>query len=141
MTALVTKAQVAAIANVDLTINSDVIDLAIAAADLIIVEDLAGTTLSSARKIQVELYLAAHFAITSINAGPLASNSLGEATERYHNVYSAGLRSTLFGQQAITLDTSGVLAKYADRVENPEKKAALFTVVGTQPANYYDNAE
>lgn len=141
MAALVTKAQVAAIANIDLTANSDVIELAIAAADLIIVEDLSSASLSSARKTQIELYLAAHFSATSITYGPLAANSLGEATERYHNVYSAGLRSTLFGQQAIALDTSNTLTKYADRVEHPDKKKALFTVVGTQPTNYYDDLE
>lgn len=127
--ALVTAAEVAAITGIDAA--SAVMTPAITVADLMVTEDLAGSTLTSDRKKQIELYLAAHFATLSNDAGPLAGETLGEAKETYHNIYASGLRATRFGQQAILLDTTGALAALADSVENPGKKKALMTVVGT----------
>jgi hypothetical protein len=135
MVALVTKAEVAVIVGNGIDPGSDLIPPAIAVADLIVTEDLAGSTLTTARKTQIELYLAAHFVQLSEYQGPLAADSLGEATERYHDIYAAGLRATRFGQQAIALDTSLVLTKLADAAENPQKKEALFTVVGDPTTN------
>lgn len=78
---------------------------------------------------QIELYLAGHFAMVTATEGPLAAQTLGEGSERYHNIYAAGLKATRFGQQAILLDTSGVLANLAARAEAPNKYTAQFQVI------------
>jgi hypothetical protein len=127
--ALVAAAEVAAITGIDAT--SPVMDPAIAAADLIITEEFVSSGLSDVRKTQIELYLAAHFAVVSDGDGPLAQNKIGDAQEGYHNIYSAGLKSTQFGQQALIFDTTGILAEMSSNVESPAKKSALFTVIGT----------
>jgi hypothetical protein len=87
------------------------------------------STLSDDTLRDIELYLAAHFLSLSSRGGPLAAHTLGDATERYHNIYAAGLKSTVFGQQAILLDTTGTLAKVADQAENTSRKTAEFQVV------------
>lgn len=94
--------------------------------DFIVVAD---STLSAAKLANIELYLASHFFYLSVRGGPLAAEELGDAKERYHNIYSAGLKATIFGQQAMMLDVTGTLAKMSDRAENPQRKDALFMVV------------
>ncbi len=59
---------------------------------------------------RVELYLAAHFAALTEERGGLTRSSAMEASESYANIYDEGLRATRFGQQAITLDSTGKLA-------------------------------
>jgi len=80
---------------------------------------------------QIELFLASHFLVLTVEKGSLAAETLGEGTDRLHDTYAAGLKSTRFGQQAILLDTTGTLALLTDRAENPNRRSALFTVVGT----------
>lgn len=116
-----------------LTGISAVVDVAqaIDTASLLVTEELTGRSpqQSDARLVQIELYLAGHFAVVSDREGPLASEALGDAVERYHNIYFAGLRSTRFGQQAILLDTSGVLAAMAAKAENLDRKDAQIQVI------------
>jgi hypothetical protein len=114
--------------------STDDASQAIAIASLIVDENLvSGVTLTDATRKQIELLLSCHFMAVSKEKGPLAAESIGGnsgASERYHNIYAAGLRSTKFGVQAILLDTSGTLALMTDKVENPNRRKALFTVVG-----------
>jgi len=102
---------------------------AIAVANLLVDELLGGQSLTEARLTQIELYLSAHFVSISQRDGPLAAQVLGEATERYFNIYGAGFSSTRFGQQAMILDTSGILAEESSRAQNPGKKDAEFQVI------------
>src|SRR3989337_1460359 len=104
--ALVSASEVAAITGISAT--SPVMAPAIDTADLLITEEFATTTLSTGRKTKIELYLAAHFATLSDEQGPLAGTKLGDGEDRFHNIYSAGLRATRFGQQAIAFDTTGI---------------------------------
>lgn len=124
----VTEDQVREVANQLATVDAS---FAIDIATLLVDEDLAtlSPALSDERLRQIELYLAAHFLTLTVEEGPKAAEALGDATERYHNIYAAGLRSTRFGQQAILLDTSGTLAEQAAKAENVSKKDAQFTVV------------
>lgn len=104
---------------------------AVDAASLLVTEELASRTLphSDERLALIELYLAGHFLYLTVREGALAAEVLGDATERYHNIYFAGLRSTRFGQQAILLDTSGVLAAIAAKAENLDRKDAQIQVI------------
>lgn len=93
-------------------------------ASLIVTEDLANSGLSSNRLKQVELYLAAHYTAIRSELGGLIQEKTLNAESRYSDVYSAGLNSTRYGQQAITFDTSGTLANQA-----APKKKSEFRVV------------
>lgn len=113
--------------------NSDVAPH-IAIADLIVTEDLTSTVLTAARKIQIELYLAAHFAVLAWEAGGLGEQSIGDSKERYKYISSKslGFSSTRFGQQAVTLDISGKLKELEDVASAAPPsvaKKALFRVV------------
>jgi hypothetical protein len=85
----------------------------IATADLIVTEDLANAGLSQARLTQIELYLAAHFVCITEERGGVAAEKLGDASERYNAPATGkdigGLATTRYGQQALALDTSGIL--------------------------------
>lgn len=84
----------------------------IATANLIVNEDLAGSGFTEARLTQIEMYLAAHFAVLAKEKGGLVRTVAGESSETYHDPNSRfmGYTSTRFGQHAIALDTTGVLA-------------------------------
>lgn len=108
----------------------------ITTADLIVTEDLGAVTpaISSARLTQIELYLAAHFAVLAWEKGGVEDAAIGESKESYHRIStrSLGLTSTRFGQQAIALDTSGTLAAMdatAQAAVSGSGKKALFRVV------------
>ncbi len=60
---------------------------------------------------KVELYLASHFVAITEEGGALMSSKLGEAADEWETDFLGdGLRSTRFGQIALILDTSGILA-------------------------------
>lgn len=80
-------------------------------AALVVTEELAGSGLSAARLKQIELYLAAHFATVTLERGGLKRRKIGDSEDEYKVVDSSdkGIASTRFGQQAIVLDSSGIL--------------------------------
>lgn len=80
-------------------------------ATLLVDEELVGSGLSDNRLTQIELYLAAHLASTSINHGGLKSRKIGDSEEEYRGpVGSAvGMLSSPYGQQAVALDSTGTL--------------------------------
>lgn len=96
-------------------ITIDDIDLGaiIATASTYVDNQLADVGLADALLIEIEKYLAAHFAaLRSIDAG-ISSQSEDDASVTYTvgQVQSTdALRATHFGQVAITLDTTGTLA-------------------------------
>lgn len=86
------------------------------AANLIIEAKFAETELSEEHLTEIECWLAAHFvAIRDMRA---ASENAGSAAGRvgidYQYKVDLDLRSTMYGQAAITLDTSGVLKSMTD---------------------------
>lgn len=107
------------------------VDAQISIATTLVDDNLVGQGLSDPALKSIELFLAAHFVLLTLENGPLAKKMVGAANEGYHNVYKGGLLSTRFGQQAVLIDTSGILAELSDRSENPARKTALFEVVGT----------
>ena len=60
---------------------------------------------------KIELYLAAHFVAISEERGALRSSKMGDATDEWDTAsVGTGFNSTRFGQTALTLDTTGILA-------------------------------
>lgn len=122
-TPLVTDAEVKAVIPTDIDTTPF-----IATAHLFIDENLASAELSADRLKQVELYLAAHFVAITVEKGSLIRKRVGEASETYggfvQGLLGRGLQSTRYGQTAINMDTSGVLASMSS--SNPP---AEFRVV------------
>lgn len=80
-------------------------------AELVVSEDLAGSGLSAERKEKIALWLSAHFLIISQDNGGIRRSKLGDADESYVVPKEQwGLGATHWGQQAMSLDTSGTLA-------------------------------
>ncbi len=110
-----------------LAIPATVADFAVAAeiATLQVTEDLASSGLSEDRQNKIALLLAAHYVTLGYFRGGLSSKEIGESRERYQDaVLGTGLESTLYGQQAIALDTTGTIKNVSTT-----RMKALFTVV------------
>lgn len=91
------------------TTKSDVC-IFIDVANNLVEEHLVGVVTSTALLENIELYLAAHFLALTEERGGLIRTGLGESAETLQDLYSEGLRSTRFGQQALALDYTGTLA-------------------------------
>lgn len=102
--ALVSESEVKVLINT----NKDVAAF-IDTAHLIVTEDLANSGHSSDRLKQIELYLAAHFVALAEEKGNISAKKVGEASERYAMTFDRGFAITRFGQNAIDLDTTGIL--------------------------------
>lgn len=104
-------------------------------AALVRLEDLAASGMTSARLDQIEICLAAHFAIIGLEYGGLAAQKVGTGADTYKPIdsKSVGYSSTRWGQQALTLDSSGILLKKGNA-----KLHALFSVEGSQRVSQND---
>ena len=120
--ARVNDAEVRAIIDVDTTIT----DLApfITIANLLVEDKLASSGTSEAMLKEIERWLAAHF--VAIRDPRAKSESIGGISVSYFGQAGEGLKSTLYGQQALALDLSGALAK------SGLKQAAISSIAWSQ---------
>lgn len=81
-------------------------------ANIIVNEGFGTSGLTDSRKKIIELNLAAHFTVLSLEKGGITRRRAGESEEGYRQDFSSrpNLSSTRFGQQAVALDTTGYLA-------------------------------
>ena len=106
----VTSDEVFAIISKDAGIQStDDLTVFIGVANDIVTTDLAGNSYSDTRLTNIELYLSAHFACLKYRS-PI-NTIIGDSEDDYKNPLKVGYYQTTYGQQAITLDTSGTLAE------------------------------
>lgn len=107
--ARVTEGQVKEILDTNRSV-SQFIDVA----NIFVEEHLASVIGNASLLTKIELYLAAHFAAITEERGGLVESAAGlEVRERVSDIYTEGLRSTRYGQQAIVLDATGTLARLA----------------------------
>ncbi len=99
-------------------------------ANLLVNESLVGQGMSDARLKLTELWLSAHFVAVAEERGALKESEKGDSKEQYEIIVGTGLNMTRFGQQAIALDTSGILAEQAATM-----KTAQFRVVQDNPSS------
>jgi hypothetical protein len=85
------------------------VDPMIATASLLVDEALVGQGLTAVRLKTIELWLSAHFVAVAEERGALTGSKKGDSDETYFIKVGAGLNMTRFGQQAVALDTSGIL--------------------------------
>lgn len=107
MTNRVTAAEVREIIDVseDLSLNAFII-----AGNALVTAKLSGSGLDEDLLKEIERWTAAHF--VAIRDPRVRERSLGDAKEKYalSGGYSGGLDATPYGQQAMVLDTTGILA-------------------------------
>lgn len=115
---------------VEVPLDKGDLDLApfLSTAALIRSENLTGSGLSLDRLDMIELYLAAHFFIVSIEHGGVVMSRKGQSADQYRQIDSklTDFKSTAIGQMALTLDTSGILQSMG-----VQAKKAIFSVVST----------
>jgi hypothetical protein len=109
MPTLPTASDVIALTSTNLAeavVTSLIADAALLAGDCI-------TDYSEEKQTAIIKWLAAHMvASTDSGGGTLTSEKLGDASQTFARATMGdGLRGTMYGQQALALDTSGCLAK------------------------------
>lgn len=104
------------------------------AAELVVAEDLAGAGHSTARLDLIAKYMSAHFATVSFERGGLTRQKVGESADTYKTGLDSdqGYMLTRFGQQAVSLDSSGILALNAA----PRQKAEFRVVTPASSVEY-----
>ena len=93
---------------IDTDIPSPGITPFIETANAMVEEHLLDQDISETLLTKIELWLAAHF--VAVRDPRREAESLGDASDRYRGKTDMGLNFTEYGQQAIALDSSGVLA-------------------------------
>jgi len=81
------------------------------------------TNLTAADKKEIERWLSAHF--TAIRDPLRANEKAGPVSESFQYKLGLGLRVTTYGQQAILLDHSGALGRWAD---GKKTLASMYTL-------------
>ena len=82
-------------------------------ATMIVDEELTNKGYTANRLKTIELYLAAHYAVISLESGGIKYEKVSNAATSYNVPMGEGLKSTRYGAQALTLDTAGGLAALA----------------------------
>lgn len=108
MSVRVTESQVKEI----IPTNSDV-QIFIDVASRLIDEVFATTELSADRLTDIELYLSAHLVALTEEGGGVVAQRIGSTSVQYAQLRGDNLKLTRFGQIALALDTTGVLASSA----------------------------
>ena len=75
----------------------------------ILADEISAGNISSALLSELEKWLAAHF--VAIRDPQVKSEKLGDAQATYRGKEGMGLRATTYGQQALALDSTGLLAQ------------------------------
>jgi hypothetical protein len=97
----------------------------ITAANVLVNQNLTASGLDDDLLKEIERWLAAHFA--AIRVRQLASQDIGEGKDQYQYKLDLGLRVTMYGQQAIMLDPTGIL----DRLTHQRKQLMFETINAT----------
>lgn len=97
---------------VKLIISTELTDILpfIQAANRIIEDHLEGQGLADATLREIERWLSAHFVAIRENSARVTEESIEDASAKYGGTYGMGLKSTLYGQTALALDSTDVLS-------------------------------
>jgi len=124
MAARVTADEVKAIIEVD----SSVDDLTpfIHVANKIVSSECTDSSLDSDDKKEIERWLAAHF--VAIRDMRKASEKAGPVADSNQYKLGLNLQVTMYGQQAMIVDTSGALARLNKQAQDGVRHASLYTI-------------
>ena len=96
-------------------------------ASILVTEILGASGFSDARLEMIERYLAAHYYLLGTQEGGIFEDEMGDSKVKTGSTFTLGqgLRLTRWGQQVLSLDTTGGFAQ----LEGGTKKTALFRLV------------
>jgi hypothetical protein len=84
----------------------------ITAANLLVTDVLGSSDLSTEQLKEIERWLSAHFvSISDGGSGEVIEREVGETRIKYATITGKNLGTTRYGQQALFLDTTGLLSK------------------------------
>jgi len=93
---------------------------------MIVDEELSDSGHSEIRLEQIELYLSAHFAAITYTRAKM--EKAGSVSETVMEKVDLNFNVTLYGQQAVILDTSGALANMQKTAEDGVSKYSFASV-------------
>lgn len=105
----VSVAELKDIIDLDTTLTDAMITVFITSANRIINKVITSTSMTETDKKDVEMWLAAHF--VAIRDTRSASETAGPVSQSVQYQLGLGLNVTMYGQQAMLLDSSGALAR------------------------------
>ena len=82
-------------------------------ANIIVTDNLAGSSLSAEMLEEIEKWLAAH--LVAIRDQRAKSERVEEWSVTYHGQTGTGLEFTAYGQQVLLLDTTGIMASLGEK--------------------------
>jgi len=100
----------------------------VTSANILVTQALGSSGLSDDVLTEIERWVAAHM-IAVTKTRQATDEKAGTASVKYSGQYGANLSSTTYGQMALTLDTTGILATLGG-------KAAWIYAVPTAPSKF-----
>lgn len=85
-------------------------------ANRVVTDRLSGQGIATATLAEIERWLTAHLIAMSDRETGIASEKAGDASVTYVGKPGEGLMATRYGQMAMSLDSSGLLAKAGKKV-------------------------
>jgi hypothetical protein len=95
---------------IDTELSDSIVEAFIDDANLLVTNVLGSSSLSSDTLKSIEKWLTAHFLASARERQP-QEEQVKDAKTKYTGMYKTGLESTSYGQQALALDSSGLLLK------------------------------
>lgn len=111
----------------DMDSSTDV-DAFITAANLFVTANVTCAAATAAILKEIERWYAAHLIAVGYKEARLSQEKIGDGEDRFQGKTDMGIRSTLYGQQAIDLDPCGALKRIADG-----KRTASMVTLDPQP--------
>lgn len=107
---------------IDTDLTDSVIDTYILYAHTLVEDHLVDEGLSDEALKEIERYLTAH-AITATTNREAIEEEAGPARQKFSDVFGPGFFSTSYGQMAMNIDDSGILADLGQAKQRPTIKA------------------
>lgn len=133
--AYTTAAQVATIIEVDDTID---LDAFIDTAHELVEELCTDSGYTTTRLELIERWLSAHF--YAIRDARIKLERAGPVAAHYQHELGLNLADTMYGQQAMLIDTAGSLAALSKRAEEGKRKGVGVTWLGTGDSDGNDTS-
>jgi hypothetical protein len=116
---------------IDTNLSDSIVNAFISDANLLVTNVFGiSSGLSDATLTSIEKWISAHFIATTRDR-QASEEYVKDAKIKYTGITGTGLESTFYGQQALTLDTTGLLRK-----STTTKLASMFAVSSPEDTNW-----
>lgn len=130
MAVRVTTSEVKAVASDDIPTSVSDLSVFIAVANRMVNSIITASTMDETDKTDVELYLAAHFAVLKYKFA--TAEKADVVSQSVQHKEDKGLDLTHYGQTAMQLDYSGALAKHNETIKKGGTNTPTVSWLGTE---------